>query len=192
MDLKEIEFSKDYFDELLKRIKEIRASESRFNLKINAIYKECSCDYNSTDSMTRNFHANVQNKFHYAITGCTAAELILERANCTKVNMGLTTWKNSPEGNIRMDDTTIAKNYYTQDELERLHDIVAMYLDYAERQAKLHKPMYMAYWVNKLDEFLEFNEYEISGRPKRAISAYAKEYAKAEFKRFRKIMKIAE
>lgn len=147
----------DYFDELLERIRDIRASEKRFYSKITDIYST-SIDYDSNALITREFFATVQNKLHFAIHGQTAAELIKNRADAIKENMGLTTWKGDK---VRKQDVTVAKNYLTQEEISDLNRIVTMYLDYAESQAKKQKPMYMKDWVEKLDAFLEFNEHEI-------------------------------
>ncbi|TWU25099.1 hypothetical protein Pla52o_13970 [Novipirellula galeiformis] len=150
-------FGKDYFDELLERIRDIRASERRFYQKITDIYATAS-DYNKDAEVSREFFATVQNKLEWAITGMTAAELIKDRADATQPNMGLQTWKNSPSGKIRKTDITVAKNYLFQEELSDLNRIVTMYLDYAEDQAKRQQPMTMAQWASKLDAFLAFND----------------------------------
>src|SRR5690625_3591332 len=147
----------DYFDELLKRIRDIRASEKRFYKKITDIYAT-SIDYDPNIEMTQQFFATVQNKLHFAIHGYTAAELIHKRADATKENMGLTTWQGDK---VRKSDVTVAKNYLMEDELDELNHIVTMYLDYAELQAKRKKPMYMKDWIGRLDAFLEFNEQDI-------------------------------
>ena len=154
-------FGKDYFDELLERIREIRASERRFYLKITDIYEQCSIDYTKNAEITQTFFKTVQNKLHWAITRHTAAELIAERASASKPNMGLNSWKNAPSGKILKTDVTIAKNYLNETEIKGLERIVSMYLDYAENQAARQIPMKMANWVQKLDAFLQFNEYEI-------------------------------
>ncbi|MDV2988827.1 MAG: virulence RhuM family protein [Dehalogenimonas sp.] len=154
-------FGKDYFDELLERIREIRASERRFYLKIADIYEQCSIDYNPNAEITQIFFKTVQNKLHWAITGRTAAELIAERAKADSPHMGLKTWKNAPHGKILKSDITIAKNYMGEQEIKALERIVSMYLDYAENQAARHIPMKMADWIEKIDGFLKFNEYEI-------------------------------
>ena len=124
-------FGKDYFDELLVKIKEIRASERRFYQKITDIYKECSFDYDKNSETTQEFYKNVQNKLHFAITGMTAPEIIYNRVDSKKENMGLTTWKNAPNGKILETDVTIAKNYLSKEEIEELNNLVSMYLDYA-------------------------------------------------------------
>lgn len=154
-------FGKDYFDELLEKIKEIRASERRFYQKITDIYAQCSYDYDSTSETTRTFFKTVQNKLLFAITGHTAPEIIHERADSTKEHMGMQTWKNAPEGKILKSDVTISKNYLSKEEISGLNDIVNMYLDYAENQAKRNKLMSMNDWVTKLDSFLQFNEYDL-------------------------------
>jgi len=136
-------FGKDYFDELLQRIREIRASERRFYQKITDIYAQCSLDYDPASDITKNFYKTVQNKLHWAITGHTAAELIAERASASQPNMGLTTWRNAPKGKISKTDVSIAKNYLSENELDELNRIVGMYLDYAENQAKRHVAMTM-------------------------------------------------
>ncbi len=154
-------FGKDYFDELLERIREIRASERRFYQKITDIYQQCSIDYNQDAEITQKFYKTVQNKLHWAVTGKTAAQLIAERANSSKPQMGLQTWKNSPKGKILKSDISIAKNYLLEKEIKELERIVSMYLDYAENQAARQIPMKMSEWVTKLDAFLKFNEYDI-------------------------------
>ena len=166
-------FGKDYFDELLVKIKEIRASERRFYQKITDIYKECSFDYDKTSETTQEFYKNVQNKLHFAITGMTAPEIIYNRVNSKKENMGLTTWKNAPDGKILETDVTIAKNYLSQEEITELNNLVSMYLDYAERQVKLGKIISMKEWKEKLEVFLKINEYNIlkdNGTIKREIA----------------------
>ena len=154
-------FGKDYFDELLERIKEIRASERRFYQKITDIYAQCSYDYDSKSETTRTFFKTVQNKLLFAITGHTAPEIIHDRADSTKEHMGMQTWKNAPDGKILKSDVTVSKNYLSKEELSGLNDIVNMYLDYAENQAKRNKLMSMKDWITKLDSFLQFNEYDL-------------------------------
>ncbi len=150
-------FGKDYFDELLSRIRDIRASERRFYQKITDLYAT-AVDYNPQAPITQAFFATVQNKLEWAITGMTAAELIHERADATKPKMGLTSWKNAPDGPVRKADVVVAKNYLQEDELAALNRIVTMYLDYAEDQAQRQKPMTMRAWAEKLDAFLAFND----------------------------------
>jgi len=154
-------FGKDYFEEQLARIRDIRSSERRFYQKITDIYAQCSSDYDPNSKTTKEFFATVQNKLHWAITGQTAAEIIYARANSKKINMGLTAWKNAPKGKIRKTDITIAKNYLNKTELGLLNMIVTMYLDYAEMQAKNKKIMHMENWILKLNAFLQFNEKEV-------------------------------
>jgi len=176
-------FGKDYFDELLERIREIRASERRFYLKITDIYEQCSIDYNKTADITQQFFKTVQNKLHWAITGETAAELIAHRANALIPNMGLQTWKNSPDGKVLKGDISVAKNYLKESEIKSLERIVSMYLDFAENQAARQIPMKMEDWIKRLDAFLQFNEYDVlkdSGKVKHeiAIKLATKEYEK--------------
>ena len=154
-------FGKDYFEEQLARIRDIRSSERRLYQKITDIYAECSADYSPDSGITKQFFATVQNKLHFAMTGKTAAEIIHERADSTKANMGLTVWKNAPKGKIRETDVVIAKNYLNEKELDHLNRIVTMYLDFAEMQAKRGIIMYMKDWVSRLDAFLKFNEQQI-------------------------------
>jgi hypothetical protein len=154
-------FGKDYFDELLERIREIRASERRFYLKITDIYEQCSTDYNKDTDITRKFFKTVQNKLHFAISGKTAAELIAGRASAEKPNMGLQTWRNAPAGKVLKSDISVAKNYLVEKEIKELERVVTMYLDFAELQALRQIPMKMADWINRLDAFLQFNEYEL-------------------------------
>ena len=154
-------FGKDYFDELLEKIKEIRASERRFYQKITDIYAQCSYDYDPKSETTRTFFQTVQNKLLFAITGHTAPEIIHDRADSTRDHMGMQTWKNAPNGKILKSDVTISKNYLSKEEISGLNDIVNMYLDYAENQAKRNKLMSMNDWITKLDPFLQFNEYDL-------------------------------
>jgi hypothetical protein len=178
-------FGKDYFDELLERIREIRASERRFYLKITDIYEQCSADYQEDAEITQTFFATVQNKLHWAISGMTAAEIVAARADAGKPRMGLTSWKNSPAGKVLKSDVTVAKNYLTEPEIEQLERIVSMYLDYAENQAARHKLMRMADWVEKLDGFLRFNEYDVLSDAGRVSREVARELAEGEYDTFR-------
>lgn len=180
-------FGKDYFDELLERIREIRASERRFYLKITDIYEQCSIDYNKEAEITQTFFKTVQNKLHWAITGHTAAELIAGRADASKPNMGLKTWKNAPKGKILKGDITIAKNYLEETEIKALERVVTMYLDYAENQASRQIPMKMTDWVGKLDAFLQFNEYDILKNAGKVSHEVAKKLAEKEYSKFRVI-----
>ena len=178
-------FGQDYFDELLERIREIRASERRFYLKITDIYEQCSIDYNPQAEMTRTFFKTVQNKLHWAITGQTAAELIAARSDASKPNMGLSTWKNAPKGKILKSDVTVAKNYLVKPEIEELERIVSMYLDYAENQAARRILMRMADWVQKLDAFLKFNEYQVLTNAGSVSHEVAKQLAHERYTQFR-------
>jgi hypothetical protein len=178
-------FGPDYFDELLERIREIRASERRFYLKITDIYEQCSIDYDKHAELTQTFFGTVQNKLHWAITGKTAAEIIAERADASKPSMGLTTWKNAPGGKILKSDVSIAKNYLVESEIRELERIVSMYLDYAENQAARQIPMKMADWVHKLDAFLAFNEYDVLTNAGTVSAAVAKQLAEDQYTQFR-------
>jgi len=180
-------FGKDYFDELLERIREIRASERRFYQKITDIYAQCSIDYDPDSPVTQEFYATVQNKLHWAITGHTAAEIIKDRADSDKPKMGLKTWKDAPEGKILKSDVSVAKNYLEENELRELNRIVTMYLDYAELQAERRQAMTMADWKQRLDAFLEFNEYEILNDSGKVSAKVAKELAESEYEKFRVI-----
>jgi hypothetical protein len=173
----------DYFDELLARIRDIRASERLFYQKITDIYAT-SIDYDGTAEVSRQFFVAVQNKLHWAIHGQTAAEIVRERADAGKTNMGLTTWKNSPHGPIRRADVEIAKNYLSQDEITELNRLVSMYLDYAEDQARKKKPMHMRDWIEKLDAFLRFNEREILTHKGTITHELATAHARNEFEKF--------
>jgi hypothetical protein len=173
----------DYFDELLERIRDIRASERMFYQKITDIYAT-SIDYDPTHPISQTFFATVQNKLHWAIHGRTAAEVIKERADAAVPHMGLTTWKNAPQGPIRKADVTIAKNYLDEEEIRELNRIVTMYLDFAEDQARRRKPMHMADWVAKLDAFLEFNERNILTHAGKVSHQLAEEHAHAEFVKY--------
>ena len=178
-------FGKDYFDELLERIREIRASERRFYQKITDIYAQCSYDYDNKSSITRNFFANVQNKLLFAVTNHTAPEIINQRADSSKEHMGLTSWKNGPDGKILKSDVLVSKNYLNQDELSSLNGIVNMYLDYAENQAKRGKLMSMQDWVSRLDSFLDFNEYDILDNLGSISRKVADELAIKEYEKYR-------
>ncbi|MFQ5900155.1 MAG: virulence RhuM family protein [Thermodesulfobacteriota bacterium] len=180
-------FGKDYFEEQLARIRDIRSSERRFYQKITDIYAQCSADYDSSEKITKQFFATVQNKLHWAITGQTAAEIIHKRAGSTKSNMGLTTWKNAPKGVIRKTDVVIAKNYLNEKELDGLNRIVTMYLDYAEMQAEKRIVMNMKDWVGKLDAFLKFNEKEILQDSGKISHEVAVALAESEYKKYRVI-----
>ena len=178
-------FGKDYFDELLERVREIRASERRFYLKITDIYEQCSIDYRRDAEITQTFFKTVQNKLHWAITGKTAAEIVAGRADAGRPNMGLTSWKNAPDGKLLKSDVSVAKNYLAEDEIKALERIVTMYLDYAEDQAARQIPMRMADWVEKLDGFLQFNDYEILTDAGRISHEVAQRLAEGEYDKYR-------
>jgi hypothetical protein len=180
-------FGKDYFNELLDRIREIRASERRFYLKITDIYEQCSIDYNKDAEMTQHFFKTVQNKLHWAITGQTAAELIAKRADAGKPNMGLTTWKNAPKGKVLKGDIGTAKNYMIEKEIKELERIVTMYLDFAELQAEKQIPMKMIDWATRLDAFLQFNEYQILKDAGKVSHEVAMKLVEKEYSKFREI-----
>ena len=154
-------FGKDYFDELLERIREIRASERRAYQKITDIFEQCSYDYDKNSEITKNFYAFVQNKLHFAVTGKTAAELIYERADSEKPAMGLTTWKDAPDGKVLKRDIGIAKNYLNEKELSRLNRLVTMFIDYAELMAEDEILMSMQDWVEQTNQFLLNNRREV-------------------------------
>lgn len=177
-------FDEDYFDHLISEIQEIRASERRFYQKITDIYAT-AVDYALDTQITRDFFATVQNKMHYAIHGNTAAEVIIARADHTKEHMGLTSWRNAPDGKIVKADVSIAKNYLSSNEIQELNEIVTMYLDYATRQARRHIPMTMADWASKLDAFLQFNDAEILQNKGKVTAAIAKAFAESEFEQYR-------
>ena len=179
-------FGKDYFEEQLARIRDIRSSERRFYQKITDIYAQCSADYVKDAEVTKTFFATVQNKLHWAITGQTAAEIVAARVDSNKMNLGLTTWKNAPDGKIRKTDIGIAKNYLNEKELDGLNRIVTMYLDYAEMQANRGVAMYMKDWVEKLDAFLQFNEQAILKDAGKVSHAVALTLAEKEYEKFGK------
>lgn len=179
-------FDDDYFEHLIAEIQEIRASERRFYQKITDIYAT-SVDYSFDSQITRDFFASVQNKMHYAVHHHTAAEVIMNRANHEKKHMGLTSWKNAPNGKIVKADVAVAKNYLSHEEVSELNEIVTMYLDYATRQARRRIPMTMADWVNKLDAFLRFNDADILAHKGTVTAEIAKAFAESEFEKYRVI-----
>lgn len=154
-------FGKDYFDELLERIREIRASERRAYQKIADVFEQCSYDYDKNSATTKAFYAFVQNKLHYAVTGKTAAELLSERATLDSPTMGLTTWKGAPDGKILKSDTLVAKNYLNEKELSRLNRLVTMFIDYAELMAEDEQLMSMQDWLDETDRFLANNRRKV-------------------------------
>jgi hypothetical protein len=178
-------FGKDYFDELLERIREIRASERRFYLKITDIYEQASIDYDSKAEISQTFFKTVQNKLHWAVSGMTAAEIIAARADSTKPSMGLTTWKQAPQGKILKSDIATAKNYLVEREIRELDRIVEQYLLYAENQAARQIPMKMADWVDRLDAFLKFNEYEVLTNAGSVSAEVARRLAEEQYEEFR-------
>ena len=176
----------DYFDELLERIRDIRASERRFYQKITDIYAT-SMDYDPNSEITQNFFASVQNKLHWAIHGHTAAELISKRVDANKPNMGLTAWKG---GIVRKGDVSIAKNYLTEQEISDLNLIINQYLDFAEFQARRHQAMYMKDWAGRLDDFLHVNRLNILETAGKITAQQAKEIAETEYEKFSLIIGI--
>jgi len=178
-------FGEDYFEETLERIRNIRSSERRFYQKITDIYSQCSVDYDKDAEITKTFFKTVQNKLHYAVTGNTAAEIIYNRVDSEKEYMGLTNWKNSPDGPIYKYDVDIAKNYLNEKELKDLNRIVTMYLDYAEMQAENHNAMTMEDWIEKLNAFLQFNGKEILKNAGKISQKVAQELAYKEYDKFK-------
>ena len=179
-------FDEDYFEHLISEIQEIRASERRFYQKITDIYAT-AVDYSLDSQITNEFFATVQNKMHYAVHGNTAAEIIVARADHTKEHMGLTSWRNAPDGKIVKADVSTAKNYLSIDETQELNEIVTMYLDYATRQARRHIPMTMSDWASKLDAFLQFNDAEVLQNKGKVTAAIAKSFEESEFEQYRVI-----
>lgn len=183
-------FGKDYFRELLEKVRSIRASERRIYQQITDIFAECSIDYNPKSDITTNFYALVQNKFHYAITGQTAAEIIHKNADAQRENMGLTTWKNAPDGRILKMDTAVAKNYLQEKEIKQLERTVSAYFDYIENLIERENTFTMEGLANSIDKFLSFNEYKIlEGK---GIRSHKQAIAKAEkeYDQFNKTQKI--
>ena len=178
-------FGRDYFDELLQRIREIRASERRFYLKLTDIFEQCSIDYDKSAELTKTFFSTVQNKLHWAVTGQTAAEIIAARADASRPTMGLTTWKNAPEGKVLKADVWVAKNYLIEKEIRELERIVGMYLDFAENQAERQTPMRMADWATRLDAFLQFNQYEVLTNAGSVSAEVARRLAEERYESFR-------
>ena len=173
----------DYFDELLDRIRDIRASERLFYQKITDIYAT-SIDYDGNDSLTQEFFKTVQNKMHWAAHGHTAAEIVHSRADASQPNMGLTTWKNAPAGPVRKADVVVAKNYLHEDEIRELNRVVSAYLDFAELQARGHRPMYMRDWIAKLDGFLRLGDRDVLADAGSISHALAEEYAHLQFTQY--------
>ncbi|MBR6364229.1 MAG: virulence RhuM family protein [Alphaproteobacteria bacterium] len=183
-------FGVDYFHELLERVRSIRASERRIYQQITDIFAECSIDYDPNSETAFNFYANIQNKFHYAIHGHTAAEIIKGRANLEKPHMGLTTWKNSPNGRILKTDVSIAKNYLSEKELKDLERLVTMFFDYIEHQIEDKKAFNMAQFAESVDKLLTFNDYKVLHGLGSISAADAKQYAEAIYDEFNKTQNI--
>jgi len=181
---------KDYFNELLERVRSIRASERRIWFKITDIFQEISTDYDKNSPVTRNFYATVQNKFHYAITGQTGAEIISSHANHNQPNMGLTTWKHSPDGRILKSDTQVAKNYLDQQEIKQLERTVSSYFDYIEGLIERRNTFTMQEFANSIDRFLEFQEYKVLPNNGSVSITNAKAKASLEYDQFNKTQKI--
>lgn len=179
-------FGRDYFDELLERIREIRASERRAYQKIADVFEQCSYDYDKNSETTRAFYAFVQNKLHFAVTGKTAAELISERATLDSPTMGLTTWKGAPDGKILKSDTLVAKNYLNEKELSRLNRLVTMFIDYAELMAEDQVPMSMEDWLRETDRFLTNNRRNVLEGKGRISHEAAVKKVGAVYEEFRK------
>ena len=183
-------FGKDYFKELLERIRSIRTSERRIWQQITDIFAECSIDYDKDSDITQRFYATVQNKFHYAITGNTAAEIIYQKADHTKENMGLTTWKNSPDGRILKSDVVIAKNYLDEKQIKRLERAVSGYFDYIEDLVERENTFTMEDFAKSINEFLEFRKYDILKDNGKISRKQAEEKAGKEYDEFNKNQKI--
>ena len=183
-------FGKDYFRELLERVRSIRASERRIWQQITDIYAECSIDYDKNAPTTRDFYAMIQNRFHYAITGQTAAEIIYTKADHTKDHMGLTTWKNAPDGRVLKSDVTVAKNYLQEKEIRQLERAVSSYFDYIENQIERQNAFNMEQFAASVDKFLTFNDYKILPDKGRISAAQAKEKAESEYDIFNKTQHI--
>ena len=181
---------KDYFNELLERVRSIRASERRIWFKITDIFQEISTDYDKNSPVTRKFYATVQNKFHYAITGQTGAEIISSHANHNQPNMGLTTWKHSPDGRILKSDTQVAKNYLDQQEIKQLERTVSSYFDYIEGLIERRNTFTMQEFANSIDRFLEFQEYKVLPNNGSVSITNAKAKASLEYDQFNKTQKI--
>jgi len=183
-------FGKDYFKELLERVRSIRASERRIYQQITDMFAECSIDYDKNADITKMFYATIQNRFHYAITGQTSAEIIYENADRTKPYMGLQTWKNSPDGRVLKSDTVIAKNYLSVEEIKKLERAVGGYFDYIERIIENHTTLTMEKLAESVNKFLEFNEYKIVENNGKVSRSQAEQKAFEEYEAFNKIQKI--
>ena len=183
-------FGKDYFRELLERVRSIRTSERRIWQQITDIYAECSTDYDKNSPTTRDFYAMIQSRFHYAITGQTAAEIIYSKADHTKDHMGLTTWKNAPDGRVLKSDVSIAKNYLQEKEIRQLERAVSSYFDYIENQIERHNAFNMKQFAASVNKFLTFNDYQILPDNGKISAAQAKKKAEEEYDIFNKTQRI--
>lgn len=183
-------FGKDYFRELLERVRSIRTSERRIWQQITDIYAECSTDYDKNSPTTKDFYAMIQNRFHYAITGQTAAEIIYTKADHTKKNMGLTTWKHAPDGRVLKSDVSIAKNYLQEKEIHQLERAVSSYFDYIENQIERHNVFNMEQFAASVNKFLTFNDYKILPDKGKISAAQAKKKAEEEYDIFNKTQRI--
>tara|TARA_R110002033_G_scaffold159194_1_gene195491 strand:+ start:9419 stop:10426 length:1008 start_codon:yes stop_codon:yes gene_type:complete len=183
-------FGKDYFKELLERVRSIRASERRIYQQVTDIFAECSIDYDPQSTITKKFYATVQNKFHYAITGKTAAEIIFLKADSKKENMGLTTWKNAPDGRVIKSDTSIAKNYLQEKEIKQLERTVTGYFDYIEGLIERENTFTMEQLALSVNKFLAFNEYKVLDGLGKKSKKQAENKAFSEYDKFNKTQKI--
>lgn len=183
-------FGKDYFRELLERVRSIRTSERRMWQQITDIYAECSTDYDKNSPTTKDFYAMIQNRFHYAITGQTVAEIIYTKADHTKKNMGLTTWKHAPDGRVLKSDVSIAKNYLQEKEIHQLERAVSSYFDYIENQIERHNVFNMEQFAASVNKFLTFNDYKILSDKGKISAAQAKKKAEEEYDIFNKTQRI--
>ncbi len=183
-------FGKDYFRELLERVRSIRANERRIYQQITDIFAECSIDYNPQSQITKNFYAMMQNKFHFAIIGKTAAEIVYKKADATKENMGLTTWKNAPDGRILKTDASIAKNYLQENEIKRLERTITSYFDYIENLIERENVLTMEDLAKSVDRFLNFNEFKILVNNGSISHQQALEKSSKEYDKFNKTQKI--
>lgn len=183
-------FGKDYFRELLERVRSIRTSERRIWQQITDIYAECSTDYDKNSPTTKDFYAMIQNRFHYAITGQTAAEIIYTKSDHTRKNMGLTTWKHAPDGRVLKSDVSIAKNYLQEKEIHQLERAVSSYFDYIENQIERHNVFNMEQFAASVNKFLTFNDYKILPDKGKISAAQAKKKAEEEYDIFNKTQRI--
>jgi hypothetical protein len=178
-------FGQDYFDELLEKIREIRASERRAYQKIADVFEQCSSDYRSNSEETQLFYQIVQNRLHFATTGMTAAEIIFQRADSEKPFMGLTTWKNSPKGKVLKSDVAVAKNYLNKEEMSKLNRLVSMFIDFAELRALDHRVMTMKDWLAQVEKFLDYTDQQILRHAGRISHEMAAVKAHEEYAKFR-------